>query len=279
MWERSSKKFQCNEISVLMSRWHHSKESITWNSTYLWSPKDGVSRFLYSQTMGALFMISFLTQGLFIDHGAFSYTVLHLAETIQSKRNHLYFDNWSTSVPLVKDLAEGGIWCWGTVRPCLLPSLKLASDADMRKKGRGTSKEWKSSGSDYQLTAVTLFDNKGVTLLSTFTKSQPTHSAWCQDKTAKKVVEIPQPNIVKLYNTNMGGLDLVNCLLPLYRIQVQTKKDYHRLIFHVIDTSINQAWLIYWRDFEANKISQEKKHSLLTFRKSESLISGGKVCA
>ncbi|KAK3882873.1 hypothetical protein Pcinc_012742 [Petrolisthes cinctipes] len=109
--------------------------------------------------------------------------------------------------------------------------------------------------------------------------SQPIHTAKRYDRTVKKVVEIPQPNIVKLYNTNMGGVDLADCLLSLYRIPVRSKKYYHRLIFHMIDMAINQAWLLYQRDYETKRIPQEKRHPLLSFRMavSESLIRTGKI--
>ncbi|XP_050714265.1 piggyBac transposable element-derived protein 3-like isoform X2 [Eriocheir sinensis] len=213
------------------------------------------------------------------DLGASSNIVLHLAETIRNNSNHvLYFDNWFTSAPLVKHLADRGIWCCGTVRPCRLPGLKLSSDADMKKKGRGTHEEWKSSGDDREVTVVKWLDNKGVTLLSTFANSHPSHTAQRYDKTMKKVIEIPQPNIVKLYNKNMGGVDLADCLLSLYRIPVRSKKYYHKLVFHMIDMTINQAWLMYRRDYEKNKIPLEKRHSLLSFRMSlsESLIKAGK---
>lgn len=214
------------------------------------------------------------------DLGASSNIVLQLAETIPSNRNHLlYFDNWFNAVPLQKHLAERGIWCCGTIRPSRLPGLSFQSDKDMKKEGRGTSEEWKSSGDGCELTAIKWLDNKGVTMLSSFAESQPTHTACRYDKAAKQVVEIPQPNIVKLYNKNMGGVDLADCLLSLYRIPVRSKKYYHRLIFHMIDMAINQAWLLYRRDYESAGISEEKRHSLLSFRMSlsQSLISSGKV--
>ena len=213
------------------------------------------------------------------DLGASSNIVLHLAETIPNHRNHLlYYDNWFTSIPLVNHLAGRGIWSCGTVRACRLPGLKLTSDSDMKKKGRGAYEVWKSSGDDIPLTIVKWFDNKGVTLLSSFAHSLPTHTVQRYNKTEKKVVDVVQPNIVNLYNKNMGGVDLADCLLSLYRIPVRSKKYYHRLIFHMIDMSINQAWLLYRRDYDDNKIPQEKRHSLLTFRMSvsESLIKAGK---
>ncbi|KAK3895427.1 hypothetical protein Pcinc_000878 [Petrolisthes cinctipes] len=77
----------------------------------------------------------------------------------------------------------------------------------------------------------------------------------------------------------MGGVDLADCLLSLYRIPVRSKKYYHRLIFHMIDMAINQAWLLYRRDYETKRIPQEKRHPLLSFRMAvfESLIRTGKI--
>ena len=37
---------------------------------------------------------------------------LHLAQSIPNNHNHfLYFDNWFTSIPLMRHLATRGIWC------------------------------------------------------------------------------------------------------------------------------------------------------------------------
>ncbi|KAK3894535.1 hypothetical protein Pcinc_001691 [Petrolisthes cinctipes] len=47
----------------------------------------------------------------------------------------------------------------------------------------------------------------------------------------------------------------------------------------MIDMAINQAWLLYQRDYETKRIPQEKRHPLLSFRMavSESLIRTGKI--
>ncbi|XP_068226355.1 piggyBac transposable element-derived protein 3-like [Palaemon carinicauda] len=76
------------------------------------------------------------------DLGPSSNIVLHFAKNIPHDRNHLlYFDNWFTSVPLIRYLAEKGIWSCGTVRPNRLPGLKLSDDSEMKKKERGTFEE------------------------------------------------------------------------------------------------------------------------------------------
>jgi hypothetical protein len=43
----------------------------------------------------------------------------------------------------------------------------------------------------------------------------------------------------------MGGVDLLDSLLGLYRIHIRSKKWYHRLFFHMLDVIICNAWLLY----------------------------------
>ena len=51
-------------------------------------------------------------------------SVLHLAQSIPNNHNHLYFDNWFTSIPLMRHLATRGIWRCGTVRVNRIPELE-----------------------------------------------------------------------------------------------------------------------------------------------------------
>lgn len=213
------------------------------------------------------------------DLGPSSNIVLHFAKNIPHDQNHLlYFDNWFTSVPLIKYLAEKGIWSCGTVRPNRLPGLKLSDDSEMKKKGRGTFEEWKSVGEDNTLTVVKWYDNKGVTLISSFAEAKPVDDATRFDRANKRNIKITRPFMVKTYNENMGGVDLADCLLSLYRIPIRSHKYYHRLIFHMLDMVMNNAWLLYRRDYQEKGITTEKRHTLLSFRMSvsESLTKEGK---
>ncbi|CAM1303566.1 Uncharacterised protein r2_g1334 [Pycnogonum litorale] len=46
----------------------------------------------------------------------------------------------------------------------------------------------------------------------------------------------------------MGGVDLLNSLIALYRTPVRSKKWYHRIFFHLIDTVVVNCWSTYRRD-------------------------------
>ena len=45
----------------------------------------------------------------------------------------------------------------------------------------------------------------------------------------------------------MGGVDLVDMLVALYRAEIMTKRWYLILIFHAIDIAKVNAWLMYRR--------------------------------
>ena len=80
--------------------------------------------------------------------------------------------------------------------------------------------------------------------MSTFAKANPIATVSRFDKTKKKIIEIPCPDIVQRHNKSMGGVDLADHLLALYRINTKANKYYHKLIYHFIDMAVVNAWLL-----------------------------------
>ena len=70
---------------------------------------------------------------------------------------------------------------------------------------------------------------------------------------AKECVNVPCPSIVSTYNKFMGGVDLLDSLLSLYRIHIRSKKWYHKLFFHFLDVTVVQSWLIHCRGVTGNE--------------------------
>uniref|UniRef100_A0A3P9I8W3 PiggyBac transposable element-derived protein domain-containing protein n=1 Tax=Oryzias latipes TaxID=8090 RepID=A0A3P9I8W3_ORYLA len=95
---------------------------------------------------------------------------------------------------------------------------------------------------------------------------------------AKKVIRVPCPAVVREYNKNMGGVDLLDSLIALYRTKIRSKKWYHRLMFHFIDMTTVTAWLLYKRDCSSIGMSKEEQIRLYTFKSyiGESLCKSGK---
>jgi len=190
------------------------------------------------------------------DLGASSNTVIRMARTIPSDLMHkLYFDNYFTGVNLQVCLAKRGIHCVGTVRPNRLAGITHPSDKELSKRGRGACSELMTTVDGIELSSVRWMDKKSVNL-STFVGCEPPGKArrWSQQE--KKFVEIDRPSVVNVYNRHMGGVDLLDSLIGLYRTRVRSKKWYHRILFHLIDATVVNAWLLYRRARVQSRITE-----------------------
>lgn len=213
------------------------------------------------------------------DLGASSNVVLKLAQSIPVGLNHLlYFDNWFTSLPLMTTLAKKQIFCLGTVRINRLPGIPLIKDKDLIKRGKGSYQEVAALVEDTEVRVVKWADNRVVNLMSTFASAELKDNCKRFDKKTKQTITIDCPAIVKTYNKFMGGVDLMDSLIALYRIHIRSKKYYHKLFFHFIDVTVVNSWLIYRRDCENLQIPKNKIQSLQEFKMSiaEALLLEGK---
>jgi hypothetical protein len=64
----------------------------------------------------------------------------------------------------------------------------------------------------------------------------------------------------------MGGVDLMNSLISLYRTNIRSKKWYRHLVFHLFDLTVVNSWLLYRRDCTACMVRSKDQLSLLKFK-------------
>jgi hypothetical protein len=208
------------------------------------------------------------------EYGLGGNVVLHLCKHLPCGQNFkIYFDNYFTGIPLLVELKEMGFLAVGTIRKNRLKGADklMLSEREMKKQGRG-SKDWRYD----DVTGVTIvawFDNACVTLASNYIGSedgQPV-SRFCGREKCRK--PIPCPAIVNQYNKHMGGVDLSDMLMALYRVRVRTKKWYHHIFYYLLNLSVVNGWLLYRRDFSQHKPGG-KQLNLLQFHCSiaESLL-------
>jgi len=210
-----------------------------------------------------------------VDCGASSNIVLRLSRTIESGvHHHLYFDNYFTSMSLMSALERRAIHGVGTVRLNRLPGLPGLSEKEMKKKGRGTMSEYVTNVAGVEMSCVRWYDNKIVSMLSTFAGVEPVDKVKRWSTRDKKYIEIDRPHVIKVYNEHMGGVDLLDSLLGLYRIRIRSKKWYHRMFFHILDLSIVNAWLLYRRVLRQN-LSTEVVLPLSDFKAQ---VAEGIIC-
>ena len=105
----------------------------------------------------------------------------------------------------------------------------------MKKKGRGTHAYKTDANSGLSVTKW--FDNKYIQLASTYCDPDSVSFFKHWNRTEKKYVEISCPTVVQEYNKNMGGVDLSDMLIALYRTTIKIKQWYLKVLFHCVDIS------------------------------------------
>ena len=198
------------------------------------------------------------------DCGASGNVVTRLSRCIVNHANYkLYFDNYFNSPHLQLSLARRGILSLGTVRMNRLTNCQLPSDAEMKKRGRGAHVEKIAQVGNIEMSAVRWYDNRPVTFLSTFVGAEPLTDVRRWSRADNEEKQVSCPKVVDIYNKHMGGVDLLDSLLGLYRCKIRSKKWYHRIFFHLTDLSVVNAWLLYKR---VCKTKQQKPLRLQDFK-------------
>lgn len=123
-------------------------------------------------------------------------------------------------------LAKKQIYSLGTVRQNRLKEISniLPSEKEMMKKERGSHKELNTLYDSVELRTLKWFDNRCVTLLSSFSSTYPLGKCSRYDRRNKEIIEIPCPKMVTAFNKGIRGFDLMDALIALYRIQIRSKK-------------------------------------------------------
>ena len=139
-----------------------------------------------------------------------------------------------------------------TFRTNSLKGCPLASDKELKKEGHGFYDYRTDVNSG--LYVVKWYDNKCVHLASTFSGVNVNHK------------DVPLSDMVSDYNSSMGGVNLADMLIALYRTEIMTKKCWVlKLIFHVVDICEVNSWLFNYRFCDQQQILKKTQKSLLTF--------------
>ena len=163
-----------------------------------------------------------------------SMVVLDLLEALENHKNHeLFIDNFFTSYDLLKTLKEKNLRCTGTVRENRLRQPK-GTLGDLSKSDRGEFR----CASDGDIVTCKWKDCNTVCLASNFETTTPVSKCKRWSKGAKEKIEVNQPKMITAYNKHMGGVDLLDKIVGLYRVRIYFKKWYWRLVNNVLSVAV-----------------------------------------
>lgn len=101
-------------------------------------------------------------------------------------------------------------------------------------------------------------DNKPVLMLSTSYSDKNNDECERWSKQKKLYERVKRPEVIKLYNQNMGGVDLTDRMLSVCPSRNRTRKWTIRVISHLFDLAVVNSWLQY-RETELRK-GKRKSH-------------------
>lgn len=129
---------------------------------------------------------------------------------------------------------------------------------------------------DEKITLVMWKDNKAILMGSTTSGGEPVTNVKRWAKKEKKYVDVSCPSVVKKYNSNMGGVDVLDQMMEYYKSWIRTKKWPLKVILHFFDLSIVNSWFEYKLACQLQKVKNKDQLGLLAFRLciSEFLIAG-----
>lgn len=242
--------------------------------------KWGIKIFLLCGESGIIYNI-FLYQGFFeLDSndikcfGSGGSVVLHLTKNVKSNSHYIFFDNFFSSFGLFEKLQHKQIYAVGTIRTNWFKNPPFMSDKDMRKIGRGTTFEISTDIPNVNISLVKWYDNKPVHLASNFVGSGEVDTVIRWDKKNLKYIEIERPEIVRVYNKSMGGVDRMDQNVSYYRIFIRSRKWTLRMVTHAFDIALCNSWIQYKKDADYMSIPKNKVMDLMKFREevAEGLI-------
>lgn len=188
--------------------------------------------------------------------GVGAMAVISLCKSIPSpEKCTVTFDNFYTGIPLITYLKKNmNILSCGTIRKDRMDGCTFTADKELKKQGRGSCE---SKINKDGIVIVRWMDNKAVTLASNFVGVEPKSEVQRFDKISRSRIPVSCPWIIKKYNSTMGGVDLGNMFLALYKLPSRARRWYFPLFCYLIGLSLTNAWLLYKRDCEVLGVRQD----------------------
>ncbi|GFW12549.1 piggyBac transposable element-derived protein 2 [Trichonephila clavipes] len=175
--------------------------------------------------------------------------VLSLTEQLKGLGCEVYFNDFFNSPALQYKLMKQNIKACGTVRtnrknvPKSLPLDENMQRGDIHVEG--------SCGISF----VKWMDTKSVHMLTNFISPELSGTVKRRHAGTAEKVNVTCPEVIICYNKHRGGVDLMNQRKACYEVNRKVKiKYYLRLFFYLLDIALNNAYLVYVKLHEAQRM-------------------------
>lgn len=196
--------------------------------------------------------------------------VMRLVQPLINQGYHLYFDNFYTSVTLVKDLFRLMIPATGTAAENRrgFPESMKNSKQWARREQRG-SMRWKRDG---VCLALQWKDNRPVTMLTSIDNANDFVNVDRNEKVRNvwQRVRVKQPKAVHHYNQYMNAVDRSDQIIAKNSVLRKCMRWWKTLFFHMIDIAVVNSYILFQlyraENLDVEELKRPNKYSLAEYR-------------
>ena len=200
-------------------------------------------------------------------------TVWDLVKNIAGKYHCIYFDNWYTSIPLLRFLYARRTYACGTIRQNrkLLPN-KIRSPPTKLARGQFITMQSKRLAN---LTVTIWKDTREVRFASTLSK--PHISTHGHRRVGGRHVQVPMPSVSTAYGKYMGGVDKLDRYISkrVYgSLAHGARKIWRHIFWYIINVCIANSWVLYSLYSTRQTVTKRYDHMAFRLELAEELING-----
>ena len=188
--------------------------------------KWGVKNFVWADESG-------ITYNSFIYSGANTFggaqcscedIVLRLIKYLPAHQNfRLLLDNWFLTISLMQNINKEGILATATFWLNRTGHCPLSASRELKQQGRGNLDYCPDQNSGFHFGKW--YDNKSALIGSHYAGVEASTTVERFDVMEKEKAKVSCPEMIKEYNKSMGGIDLADMLISLYRTKINERKD------------------------------------------------------
>ena len=165
--------------------------------------------------------------------------VMELLDGTDNQYDHIYMDNFFTSIPLFEQLLDRGHYACGTIRSNRIPPEFVPTKAEEREADRGQY-DWITKD---RLLLTKWLDTKFVFHLSTIHAAEGNFTV-IRKLTDGTRLEISCPAPQADYQTYMQGVDRSDRMINMYNVGRKSYKWWRRIFWHGLECAILNSYII-----------------------------------
>ena len=166
--------------------------------------------------------------------------VLKMTECLENSYCTVFFDNFFNSPSLITKLYDRGLCGVGATRKDRVGMPEMTADRKMR---RGDHDYMYSD----KVACCKWFDRRSVLMLfSNIEGMSTTSTVLRRQKGYASKIQVPCPDVIKIYNQGMGGVDLIDQRTAAYHLDRKSRvRFYLRIFFDLMDVACANSFVVY----------------------------------